>query len=117
MQALLQGQWPFRTSRVWLPRAVGLSLLLALGLCGTASGQQTRVSGFVATIDGTPIQGVIVGVRQTEIRTTTDLAGRYSITAPPDAVLIFSAIGFRALAVDIAQRTTVDVIMERAVAV
>jgi TonB-linked SusC/RagA family outer membrane protein len=32
-------------------------------------------------------------------------------------VLIFSAIGYRALAVDIAQRTTVDVVMEPAVAV
>jgi len=96
---------------------VGSTLMLTLLLCGTAMGQQARVSGFVSTADGTPIAGVIVAVQRTEVRTTTDVAGRYSITAPTDAVLVFSAIGFRALAVSISARTSVDVIMERAVAV
>jgi len=116
MQDLLTRKYRFPTSRAYL-RAVGVSLLLAVVWCGTARGQQARISGFVTTVDGTPIQGVIVGVRQTEIRTTTDLAGRYTISAPADGELVFSAIGFRALAVSVAQRTTIDVIMERAVAV
>jgi TonB-linked SusC/RagA family outer membrane protein len=117
MQDMLQRQSQFRTGRVHIPRAIGLSLLLALVVCGAAAGQQVRVTGFVTTVDGVPIQGAIVGVQQTQIRTSTDLAGRYAITAPSEGVLIFSAIGFRALSVTVGGRTTVDVVMERAVAV
>jgi TonB-dependent starch-binding outer membrane protein SusC len=116
MQGLLQRQYLFRASRVHLPRAVGMSLMLALVLCGTALGQ-ARVSGLVTTADGVPIQGVVVGVQQTQLRTTTNVVGRYEITASPGALLIFSAIGYRPLTVNIADRTRVDVIMEAAVAV
>jgi TonB-linked SusC/RagA family outer membrane protein len=117
MQDLLARQQLFRTARGYLARATGVSLLLTLVLCGTALGQQARVSGRVTTAEGVPLEGVIVGVQQTQIRTTTDAAGSYSITAPTDAVLVFSAIGYRPIAVNVAQRTTVDVVLERAVAV
>jgi TonB-linked SusC/RagA family outer membrane protein len=117
MQDVLQKRYPFRVGRVHLPLAIGLSLLLALLVCGTAVSQQVQVTGFVTTADGTPIQGAIVGVQQTQIRTTTDLAGRFAISAPTNGVLVFSAIGYRPIAVGIANRTRVDVTMESAVAV
>jgi TonB-linked SusC/RagA family outer membrane protein len=94
-----------------------VSLMLALVLCGTALGQQVQISGFITSIDGEPLEGVTVGVQRTDIRATTDMVGRYTITAPADGVLIFSLIGYRALALDIGGRTTLDVILERAVAV
>ena len=117
MRQALPQQYLFRTRRGFLPRAVGVSLLLAVVWCGTALGQQARITGVVASVDGVPLAGVIVGVQQTAIRTTTDAAGRYSITAPPNGVLIFSAIGYRPVSVNIAQRTNIPVVMERAVAV
>lgn len=117
MHDMSERQAQCRTGRVHARRTVGLSLLLAVLLCGTAVGQQIRITGFVTNPDGTPVEGVIVGVQQTQIRTSTDIAGRYAITAPSDGVLIFSAIGFRAMSVGIAGRTTVDVVLERAVAV
>jgi TonB-linked SusC/RagA family outer membrane protein len=91
--------------------------MLALALCGTALAQQVRVSGFVTTMEGTPLEGVIVWVQGTDTRTTTDRVGRYTIAAPGDGVLIFNLIGYRALGLDISGRATLDVIMERAVAV
>ncbi len=117
MRHLLLLQHLFRTRRGSLPRAVGMSLILAMVVCGTAPGQQVQVTGVVTSIEGTPLQGVIVGVQQTQIRTTTGADGSYAIAAPPTGVLIFSAIGFRPISVNIAQRATVDVVMERAVAV
>ena len=117
MHNLLQRQYLFRTRRVNLVRGVGVSLLLALVFSGTALGQQARVSGVVTSAEGVALDGVIVGVQQTQTRTTTDATGRYSVTAPTDGVLVFSAIGFRPQTVNIAGRTTVDVVMERAVAV
>jgi TonB-dependent starch-binding outer membrane protein SusC len=117
MHSLLPRPYLIRKGRGHLARVVGSTLMLTLLLCGTAVGQQARVSGFVSTADGTPVAGVIVGVQKTSVRTTTDVAGRYSVTVPTDGVLVFSAIGFRALAVSVSGRTTVDVVMERAVAV
>ena len=89
MLDVLQRQHRFRASRIHLPRAAGLSLLLALLVSGTALGQQIRVTGFVSTVDGVPIEGAIVAVQQTQIRTTTDIAGRYAITAPSGGVYRF----------------------------
>jgi TonB-linked SusC/RagA family outer membrane protein len=117
MQHMLQLQHRFRTSRVFLFRGMGMSLMLALVLCGTALGQQTQVSGYVTTPDGDPLEGVYVGVQRSDVRTRTDADGRYAISAPADGVLIFSLIGYRAMALDVAGRTTLDVIMEPAVAV
>jgi TonB-linked SusC/RagA family outer membrane protein len=91
--------------------------MAALVLCGTALGQQIGVSGFVTSVDGSPLDGVLVRVQGTDIRTTTDADGRYAVTAPADGVLIFARIGFRALGLDIAGRTTLDVTLERAIAV
>ncbi|MFQ6045773.1 MAG: SusC/RagA family TonB-linked outer membrane protein, partial [Gemmatimonadales bacterium] len=90
--------------------------MLALVLCGTALGQQIQVSGFVTTVDGTPLEGVTVAVQGADARATTDMTGRYTITAPADGVLIFTFIGYRAIGLEIAGRTTLDVIMEEAVA-
>ena len=72
MRQALPQQYLFRTRRGFLPRAVGVSLLLAVVWCGTALGQQARITGVVASVDGVPLAGVIVGVQQTAIRTTTD---------------------------------------------
>jgi TonB-linked SusC/RagA family outer membrane protein len=113
MQALLQRQHPFRTAL----KGVGLSLVLTLALCGAALAQQIQVSGFVTTTDGQPLEGVTVGVQQSDARARTDLAGRYEITAPANGSLFFSLIGYRAIALDIANRTRLDVILERSIAV
>jgi TonB-linked SusC/RagA family outer membrane protein len=59
---------------------------------------------------------VSVLVQGTDVRTTTDVEGRYSLTAPADGVLVFSILGYRAIALNVAGRTILDVILEPAVA-
>jgi TonB-linked SusC/RagA family outer membrane protein len=108
---------PFWMSGLHVFRGVGMSLMAALVLCGPALGQQIEVSGYVTSVNGDPLEGVVVGVQRTDIRTTTGADGRYSLTAPADGVLIFSLIGYRPLALDVAGRTTLDIIMEQAIAV
>ena len=117
MKAVLQWKHVVRAIRVHLLRAVGPSLLLGFFVCGSALAQQIRVIGYVTTVDGVPIQGAQVAVQQAQVKTTTDLAGRYEITAPSGGALLFSAIGYRPQAVQIANRTRIDVTMEAAVAV
>src|SRR5216110_2317113 len=103
--------------------AVGMSVLLALVLCGTAlaqqpaPGQQIEVSGRVTAPDGERIRGASVRIRGTTTSAVTDDEGKYSLTAPGDAVLVFNRIGYRGVGVSVGGRTTIDVVMERAVTV
>src|SRR2546421_12217375 len=101
--------------------AVGMSVLFALAVCGTALGQepaaQIEVSGKVTTPEGHPISGVTVRVRGGSTNTTTDAQGNYSILAPPDGVLTFNLIGFRGTGLGVAARTTMTVSLDRAMAV
>jgi len=100
-------------------RAVGMSVLFALCVCGTALAQETgQVSGTVtSSTTGERLAGVTVQVRGTETRATTDANGRYSLTAPGDGVLLFALIGYKGAARTIAGRGTVDVALETVVAV
>lgn len=109
MENMLQGKRSFF-------REVGLSLMLALVLCGTAFGQQMTVSGRVTSAAGDPLQGVAVRVPGTNIRTVTTADGRYTVTAPASGVLNFALIGYRAVFTNIAGRATVDVQMAEAIA-
>ena len=93
-------------------RAVGVTLVLAWLVCVPAFAQQPgEVSGTVTSAAaGTPIQGVTVRIRGSNTSTVTDKQGKYSLAAPPDAVLVFSLIGYRGIAQSVlwgnAQRTT-----------
>ena len=87
--------------------AVGMSVLLALVLCGTALGQQPApgqqidVSGRVTAPDGERIRGASVRIRGTTTSAITDDEGKYSLTAPSDAVLVFNRIGYRGVGVSV----------------
>jgi TonB-linked SusC/RagA family outer membrane protein len=60
---------------------------------------------------------VTVRIRGTNTSTQTDAEGKYSISAPSDAILVYSSIGYRGVAQTLGGRTSVDVTMEPAVAV
>src|SRR5438093_1515745 len=121
MNDMLQRQRWFGTRHLHFLSAVGMSVLFALAVCGTGLGQepaaQIEVSGKVTTPEGHPISGVTVRVRGGSTNTTTDAQGNYSILAPSDGVLTFNLIGFRGTGLGIAGRTTMNVAMDRAMAV
>ena len=121
MNDMLQGKRWFGTRHLHFLSAVGLSVLFALSVCGTARGQEPAasidVSGKVTTPEGHPISGVTVRVRGSSTNTTTDAQGNYTISAPGDGVLTFNLIGFRGTGVGVAGRTTVNVAMDRALAI
>lgn len=99
---------------------VALSLLVALALSAPAAAQeaqQIEVSGTVTGPDGGPLPGVTVRIRGTTTSTLTDAAGKYTLTVPSDAVLLFAAIGYRGTGQSVGGRTTIDVAMERVITV
>jgi TonB-linked SusC/RagA family outer membrane protein len=92
-------------------RAVGASMLFALTLSGTAVGQVTPITGTVTSTGGSPLQGVSVRVQGTDTRAVTDVAGKYRVAAPADAVLTFSYVGQRPVQITVAGRSVVDITM------
>jgi len=111
----MQSETPsFRKGRAQNARTLGMSVLFALTFSVTAPAQQTppTVTGVVTSASGAPLSGVRVRVQGTEIRAFTNLNGRYSINAPPDAVLSFTVVGQRAFETPIAGRGTINVRME-----
>jgi len=98
-----------------------IAIALSVALIGrSAAGQHLQpisVSGTVAAVDGARLAGVTVRIRGTNTTTVTDADGRYQISAPPDAVLVFTLIGHGSAAAALGGRTRVDVVLKRMITV
>src|SRR3990170_2777685 len=89
-------------------------LPLALALFGSqASAQALRLTGRVTDPDGKPIAAVRVEERGTLNRALTRSDGTYELrVSSPDAIIVFSAVGYRRQDVSTAGSATLDVRME-----
>lgn len=67
------------------------------------------ISGTVTDQDGEPIPGATISIPGTSIGTATNLEGKYNITVPDNATLVFSFIGFESQTVEINNQSTIDV--------
>lgn len=78
----------------------------------TGSEFQQKVSGTVVDSDGMPLPGVNVLEKGTSNGVMTDFDGNYSIeVSSPDAILVFSSIGFKTQEFGVGDQTTLDVTM------
>jgi len=74
---------------------------------------QNRVTGKVNGPDGKPVFGATVGVKGTNIATTTATDGSYAITLPHNSnFLVFSYIGFEVSEVNVRGNNVIDVAMK-----
>ncbi len=72
------------------------------------------VTGRVSDGKGAPIPGVTILVKNSQLGTTTDAAGRFTITTPDNAVLVFSAIGFDGQEITVGNQTQFDITLREA---
>ncbi|WP_221452876.1 TonB-dependent receptor [Mucilaginibacter sp. FT3.2] len=73
------------------------------------------VSGFVTDDKGLPLPGVTVGIKGTYSATSTDVKGKYTISAPSaESILVFSFIGFETAEVPVGTQTIISVKMKEA---
>lgn len=76
----------------------------------TAMAQNTTVSGTITDgKDNSPLPGVGILVKGTTTGTTTNAAGKYTISAPANATLVFTYIGYTTKEVAVNNQTTLDV--------
>ncbi|MEZ5044002.1 MAG: SusC/RagA family TonB-linked outer membrane protein [Saprospiraceae bacterium] len=95
-----------------MKRLLGVLFLLGLTLGLTA---QVTVSGKITDADGIPVIGANVielGSENTTLNgTITDVDGRYSISVPAEASLVFSFTGMTTYTEKVSGRTVIDVVM------
>ncbi|MEX2568657.1 MAG: TonB-dependent receptor [Cyclobacteriaceae bacterium] len=70
-----------------------------------------EVTGRVLDANREPIPGATVSVPGTAIGTATDLDGRYALTVPEGATLVFSFIGFESQSIAVGDQSVIDVIL------
>jgi TonB-linked SusC/RagA family outer membrane protein len=88
-------------------------MLLFLMILGNGLlAQNVQVSGQVTDETGEPIPGATVLVKATTTGMATDLEGNYTVSAPNDATLVFSFIGYQTQEVEIGNRSVIDISLE-----
>jgi TonB-linked SusC/RagA family outer membrane protein len=71
--------------------------------------QNAQVSGTVYDETGQPLPGATILVKGTTTGTTSDLDGKYSISAPSNGTLIISFIGYNPTEIVIGNQSVIDV--------
>ncbi len=100
-------------------KTIGFLLFVVLFWCPLLLPGQTtgpvEVSGRVSDADGLGIPGVTVIVEGTNVGTTTDIEGDYTLRLPAEVdspVLVFSFIGFQSEKVAVGQQSSIDVVLK-----
>lgn len=86
--------------------AVCAALLLLFSIQSFA--QNRTVTGTVTDNAGKGVPGVTVTVKGSTNATQTDASGSYRLTAPADATLVFSSVGFERMEMALAGRSSFD---------
>ena len=89
-------------------KKIVLTIAAVLFACTSLLAQHKQVTGTVTGTDGKPVAGATVVVEGTSIGTSTNLQGKYSLSAPATGTLIFSFIGCEDAKVAINGKSVVD---------
>lgn len=91
-----------------------ITLLFILGAISLLNAQ-IKVSGTVSDSKGTTLPGANVTIKNTKTGVTTDADGKYQITVPSDAVLVFNFIGFAKQEIAVKGRNSINVKLQEAI--
>jgi TonB-linked SusC/RagA family outer membrane protein len=73
---------------------------------------QIKISGTVSdATDGSPLPGANIVIKGTSTGTVTDQNGAYTFEVPSDAVLVVSYVGYLAEEIEVAGKSTVNIIL------
>ena len=91
---------------------ITLTFCLFTFLNNAYSQGQLNISGVIKGSDGTPLPGANVLIQGTQIGTTADIDGKFTLKiVPSNAVLDFSYIGFQSQSIPVNGRTTINVFL------
>ena len=91
-----------------------LSILLILGSFLQTMAQQRTITGKVTDAQGNGLPSVTVTVKGSRTGTQTGTDGTYSLSAPGNATLVFSSVGFESTQISAGGKTSVDASLKTA---
>ena len=86
--------------------------LVAMTLSLSAWAQNISVTGTVTDVNGEPIIGAYVLVQGTSTGTSTDVDGKYQLSAPSNGTLVFTMVGMKDAVVAINGKAVVNATMQ-----
>ena len=89
-----------------------ITLTVILGLCLSTFAQQLQITGTVKDQTGTPVAGATILIEGTTNGSTSNADGSYTITAPSDAKLLISFIGYQPQQIAVAGKTRIDITLQ-----
>ena len=89
-----------------------VSILMMFVASSAALAQNIKVSGTVVDANGNGIPGATVAVQGTSNGTSTNIDGSYSISAPSNAVLTASNVGYKEMSIPVNGHSTVNFALE-----
>ena len=92
-----------------LYKRLSLSLALVLMIISVGLAQERVVTGTVTDDQGAGMPGVNVLVKGTPQGTVTDAQGSFTISAPANATLVFTFVGFKTTEMPVGDRTKIDI--------
>ena len=95
-------------------KKIVLSMAAILFAITSVFAQNKQVSGTVTGSDGLPVVGATVVVEGTNLGTSTDLQGKYTLAAPTNGTLVFSFIGYEDTKIAVNGKTSVNVTLKEA---
>lgn len=101
----------YSQKKAGMMRLIILSLLAILLVSGNVFAQNINIRGKVVDKSGEPLIGVTVVIQGTRTGVATELDGTYSISAPANAALRFTAIGMEDLVEQVNNRSVINVSM------
>ena len=95
-------------------KKIVLSVAAVLFACTSVFAQNKQVSGTVTGPDKSPVVGATVVVEGTTLGTSTDMQGKFTLSAPVNGTLVFSFIGYEDTKIAINGKTTVNAVLAEA---
>ena len=89
-----------------------VTLLFSLVCALSLSAQDIKIAGVVLDDASLPLYGASVRIKGTNMGVITDENGKYHLTAPQDATLEFSCMGFATIFEHIDSRNTINVTLK-----
>lgn len=88
------------------------TLFVAVGCAVAVQAQNIKVSGTISDSAGEPIVGASIMIEGTKDGTFSDVDGNYTMSAPSNAFLQISSIGFQTAVVPVGGKTTINVTLK-----
>ncbi len=92
-----------------MKKNITLLIFILMTACLYSYAQNSIVTGVVKDSNGITMPGADVKVKGTTIGAATDADGKYTITVPPNATLIFSSIGYATQEVEVKGQSVINI--------